>query len=223
MTPTSALTTLRNRGTFVGSSPRKVLEPLLIVGWLAVLMCGFYALIDFDLRPTSHGRPDVSWPTGAPIERATQGSTLVVFLHPRCACSQATVSELARVLEHAGRKVETYVYFVRPPGTPTDWEQGALWRATAKIPGVRLLVDPDGIEAARFGAESSGAALLYDAAGHLTFAGGLTASRGHFGANPSSDQLITTINSDHRAIVTADVFGCPLTGLSRATAPGGPP
>jgi hypothetical protein len=219
MPPTSDLTTLDHHGIVVGKGWRKVFVPLLVVVWFAVLTGGFYALIDFDLQPTAHGRPQRNWPAGASIERATQGPTLVVFLHPRCACSQATVSELARVLEQAQRKVETYVYFVRPPGTPADWEQGQLWRATSKIPGVHILVDTDGIQAARFGAESSGQAMLYDAAGQLTFAGGLTASRGHYGSNPSSNQLITTINSDHQALASVDVFGCPLTGLSRPAAP----
>jgi hypothetical protein len=193
-----------------------VLEPLLIAGWLALLLCGFYALIDYDLRPTASGHPDPTWPARASIARAPQGWTLVVFLHPRCACSQATVSELSRVLDQAQATVTTFVYFVKPPGAPADWERGGLRQTVSAIPGVRVLVDPDGLEAARFGAESSGQALLYGADGRLAFTGGLTAARGHYGVNPASDRLIAIINhSGPAAATSADVFGCPLSERAR--------
>jgi hypothetical protein len=196
-----------------------VLELLLIVGWLVLLLCGFYALIDYDLRPTASGHAEATWPARASLERALQGWTLVVFLHPRCACSQATVSELARVLDQAQATVTTFVYFVKPSGAPADWERGGLRRTVSALPGVRVMIDPEGSEAARFGAESSGQTLLYDADGRLTFAGGLTAVRGHYGENPASDRLIAIINSDHQATASVDVFGCPLTDLPRTAFP----
>ena len=57
------------------------------------------------------------------------------------------------------------------------------WRSAAAIPGVTVHVDHDGGEARRFGAETSGFVVLYDAHGELLFAGGITTGRGQAGDN----------------------------------------
>ena len=52
-----------------------------------------------------------------------------------------------------------------------------------------MLRDDDGAEARRFGAETSGQTLLYDARGALAFSGGITGARGHAGDNAGRASL----------------------------------
>ena len=78
------------------------------------------------------------------------------------------------------------------------------------IPGVRVLVDVDGREAARFGARTSGTVLVYSPHGALLFAGGITASRGHSGDNLGRDAVVTILDRGQPDRTATPVFGCPL-------------
>jgi hypothetical protein len=44
----------------------------------------------------------------------------------------------------------------------------------------------------------------------LKFNGGITAARGHYGANSSGEALISLIRDEATAPQETDVFGCPL-------------
>ncbi len=97
-----------------------------------------------------------------------------------------------------------------PEDVPEGWEQTDLWRTVAAIPGALPLRDDTALEAARFGARTSGHTAVYDAAGSLLFSGGITASRGHEGDNFGRrriDSLLTTGTADRR---NSPVFGCAL-------------
>ena len=73
-----------------------------------------------------------------------------------------------------------------------------------------MLRDADGREAKRFGVETSGQTLLYDANGRLIFSGGITGSRGHVGENAGELALISLINGGQAERNATSVFGCPL-------------
>jgi hypothetical protein len=103
---------------------------------------------------------------------------------------------------------------VKPAGFGPGWEQTDLWRAAAALPGVTVLRDDEGIEARRFGVETSGQTLLYDRRGTLVFSGGITGSRGHAGDNAGEAALIDRLvrsTADHGS---SNVFGCPLLSHS---------
>ncbi len=85
-----------------------------------------------------------------------------------------------------------------------------LHRRAAAIPGVRVLDDPDGSEAVRFGVATSGHALLYDLSGRLLFSGGLTAARGRSGANGSSEAVVDLLSGELTTLTEPPVFGCPI-------------
>ncbi len=190
----------------------KVLIALLVV-WLLALLVGCLLLIDYDTRPGALGPTPEAWPSATGLVRSTAQPTLVMFIHPRCPCSRASVAELARLMEQRTSPVDVRVLFVQPRATPEDWSRTALWRAAEQIPGVRVAVDHGGEESHVFGAATSGQALLYDAAGQLVFRGGITAGRGHFGANPASEKLLAQINAaspTSGASPVHPVFGCSL-------------
>lgn len=84
-----------------------------------------------------------------PLE--SQCFTLVVFVHPQCPCSDATVAELTRLMTVCHDKLIAHALFIRPGGFASGWEQTNLWRDAARILGVFVACDPDGVEAKRFG------------------------------------------------------------------------
>jgi hypothetical protein len=106
--------------------------------------------------------------------------------------------------------VSAHVFFLKPTSVPDDWERTDLWRSAASIPGVQVWADPDGAEARRFHAATSGLALLYDGDGRLRFCGGITRARGHAGDNPGREALRALLLEGGPGPTQTPVFGCPL-------------
>src|SRR5207248_10565652 len=122
--------------------------------------------------------------------------TLVMFAHPRCPCTRASIEELNRLLARCQGKLATRVLFFQPSNYPPEWSRGSLWKSAEAIPGVIAQRDLDGLEARRFGAETSGFVVLYSASGHLLFRGGITGSRGHAGDNTGMEAIISLVNGE---------------------------
>jgi len=106
------------------------------------------------------------------------------------------------------------VLFVKPPGAGPDWDDTDLRRSAAEIPGVTVLTDENGTEAGRFGAETSGHTLVFDRRGALIFSGGITASRGHAGANTGESAVLAALKQEPMLRNRTPVFGCSLTNRS---------
>lgn len=107
-------------------------------------------------------------------------------------------------------KLDAYVLFFKPNHSGSDWDETTLRVSAATIPGVKMLSDVDGVEARRFGAETSGHTLLFDRNGHLLFNGGITHWRGHDGANAGERAIVSLINHQPAARSSTFVFGCSL-------------
>lgn len=173
------------------------------------MLAGFYCVTAYELRKSPAPGAPAFWPSASPLPHSSAQPTLLVFLHPRCPCSRATLDELARVLhEHPG--VAATAVFVRPEGVPGSWEHDTLWRDAGQIPGLKRCVDEQGREAQRFDAAASGHTLIYRPDGRLVFEGGLTASRGHYGANLASDAALAALDAKPAAESQWPVYGCPL-------------
>jgi hypothetical protein len=99
---------------------------------------------------------------------------------------------------------------VKPAGAGPDWDETHLRRSAAAIPGVTVFTDENGIEAARFGAETSGHTLVFAPDGTLVFSGGITASRGHAGENAGENAVVAALNQESVALSRTPVFGCSL-------------
>src|SRR6185437_9083110 len=138
--------------------------------------------------------------------------TLIMVAHPRCPCTRASVAELAQIMAHSLGKVNAFVLFVKPPGAGADWDDTGLRRSATSIPGVTVLTDENGVEAARFGAQTSGHTLVFDRQGTLVFSGGITASRSHIGGNTGEDSVLAALNQQAPDRERTPVFGCSLAG-----------
>jgi hypothetical protein len=180
------------------------------VSWLLVVGAGLGSLWSYSVSPGEAARPPSEWPPGTRLRRIEALPTLVLFVHPHCPCSRATIGELARLMAQAPGRMTTYVLFSRPPGVSTEWTRTDLRRSAARIPSASVSTDDDGNEARRFGAFTSGQALLYDGRGRLIFSGGITAARGHFGDNAGRSAIVAFVVDGERATPQTPVFGCPL-------------
>jgi hypothetical protein len=180
--------------------------------WVITVGSGMWILVSHANRAGIPAAAPRSWPADAGIARADGLATMLLFAHPRCPCTRATLGELDRIMTHAQGMVRAYVLFVVPPGVAPGWERTDLWDSARATPGVEVIADHDGTLALRFGSITSGQVLLYDAAGSLAFAGGITPARGHAGDNDGESALLSLLRLEPTEATRTPVFGCPLQG-----------
>lgn len=189
---------------------KKMLGLALTLLWGLLMAYGLKILWDYDGAPGRAAAPPAQWPTDSALPRDPAVPTLVMFVHPRCPCTQASVAEFTLGLAQAAQPVRTTMVFLAPAHLTPAWVDGALWQRANALPGVAAWRDLDGIETARFRVATSGTIVLYDAAGHLLFHGGITLNRGHAGDNPGRRALVAWLSGTSTAPHTTPVFGCPL-------------
>jgi hypothetical protein len=178
--------------------------------WLCAVGVGLWFLWAYENRPGVAAHPPVQWPAESRLDLAADRPTLLMLVHPRCSCSRASIGELAVLMAQAPMRPQTYVLFLKPGQFPHDWEKSPLWHSAASIPNVTVVRDDDGLEAARFGAATSGQTMLYDANGRLLFSGGITGSRGHAGDNAGRAAILALLRRETSGRSDSFVFGCPL-------------
>ena len=182
----------------------------LLFVWLGSVTSGLWALWAYENRPGIAAAAPDGWPAQTRLTRAADRPTLVFVAHPQCTCTKASLEELAEILARAKNHPRTYVLFLKPEVFGAGWEQTDLWRAASALPDVTVMRDDSGVEAQRFGAETSGQTLLYDQSGALIFSGGITGSRGHAGENAGELALVSLLTRGHAERKTSNVFGCSL-------------
>lgn len=190
------------------------LIPIVIV-WAVAIVSGLVWISQYESTPSVAGVPPKSWPADACLSPSDVRPTLLMFAHPKCPCTRASLTELSKLLTRCGRMVETYVLLVSPLGVDDAWTETDLGERAKGIPGVTVVVDVDAALADAFQVKTSGETLLYDGDRKLRFHGGITSSRGHEGENVGrlaiANQLIGNRSvRQHDQVVTTPVFGCAL-------------
>jgi hypothetical protein len=188
----------------------RVVQIALLLSWAGAVALGFVVLMGYQNAPGRPAEPPPTWPEASSLQPVGDDGTLMVFAHPHCPCTRATMGELERVLRYVQDAVTTYVLFVQPDGYSDDWVRDDLWQRAAVMPGVTPVRDPGGMEAARFGAFTSGQVLYFGADRQLHFAGGITGSRGHEGDNKGRQALLQWIQEGRAERSSSFVFGCAL-------------
>ena len=188
---------------------------LLGIAWTVAVAFGLRTLLAYESTPGTIGAVPGQWPSTSQIERLTDRPTLVMLAHPRCPCTRASVAELGQLMARMQGKIGAYVLFLKPRESGTEWEATELRRSAAAIPGVTVLSDVDGVEAHRFGAETSGHTLLFDRDGRRLFSGCITEFRGHVGDSTGERAIESLVNGQPPARTATSVFGCALADRSQ--------
>src|SRR5438034_1540171 len=87
-------------------------------GWLVAVLAGFGIVVDFDMTPGEGGTAPHQRPAGIVPPLASDKPTLMLFAHPRCPCTKATVGELNRILTACPGLADVRVFF-RTPEIPS--------------------------------------------------------------------------------------------------------
>ena len=183
---------------------------VLISFWAIAIGCGFHSLMLYKGRAGSAGAIPAVWLDNELITPSPDKPQLVMFVHPRCPCTKASLGELELLVAQAQGKFDAVVLFSGPADEAGAWSNTATIDFARSIPGVRAVLDKDGEVTKRFGAKTSGHTVVYSPNGKLLFGGGITGSRGHLGENGGFDsvrQLVSGGVTPPRQI-TAKVFGC---------------
>lgn len=174
--------------------------------WALAILAGFTWMVDYSVRPGRAAEVPLDWPADSLIEPCAGEATVLMFIHPRCTCSRASIAELGRVMENS--PPPACYQIIVSHAADFDWEASELHDRVAALPDVHVILDETGDETRRFGAYTSGFTLAYDAQRRLVFQGGITSARGHYGPNLASESLATALAEGHRTS-PMPVFGCP--------------
>jgi hypothetical protein len=182
----------------------------LTTAWLMAVGSGMGVLLVHDYSPGADVRVPQQWPAQSQIERTPGRPTLVMFAHPDCPCTRASLGELAELMTHCGNQVDAHVLFFQPKGSGDEWLHTDLWESARTIPGVSVAADKDGREMNYFQVMTSGHVLLYGTDGNLLFSGGITSSRGHYGDNAGLTSIMQLLRHEIAFAPATPAFGCSL-------------
>lgn len=179
--------------------------------WGIAIGAGMLLMHAYVSRPGNPGTPPERWPVHSRMKRDRARPQLLIFLHPRCPCSRASVAELAEILAGCAGRIAARAVLFRPAARDDAWFEPELLATLADIPDLEIAPDPDGEEARRFGVATSGHVLLFDPKGDLKFSGGLTPGRGQYGNRTGRSALLARLIGPSPRGLDEPIFGCPLS------------
>lgn len=185
--------------------------------WLLLIGFGFVVLLSYQTTEGEFLTPPQSWPDASTLQRSRTGNTVLLFLHPKCPCSIATLTKLEHLLSHH-REARAYAIFVKPQGSDSSWERTKLTQQAKQITNLITINDNSQSEMSLFKAATSGLVLDYDSQGNLDFAGGITPGRGHDGDCEGADKLdeiLANRDTRQRALAHSAVYGCPFENATK--------
>ncbi|WP_168196483.1 redoxin domain-containing protein [Bdellovibrio sp. NC01] len=182
---------------------------LVLSGTLLVL--GFYFFEQYNFTPGDQVAAPERFPASVNSTFLDkQVPTLLVFAHPKCTCTQATLAELEKLKSKLGAQVAVKVFISYDP--QDAFEGQAIEKQARTIANVEVEKDLNRKVAKTFGALTSGQTMLYAPEGNLLFQGGITDSRGHQGDNPGAQQIARIVTGPFikSAFARTPTFGCHL-------------
>src|SRR4051794_36911471 len=195
---------------------RRCAQLVLFGIWIFALSAGWCWMTKFQFASETVRDDSLApkWPVGSKIGSAPSRPTLVLFLHPRCPCSRASLAELERLFASLQKEwvplPNIAVVATVPEIHSSEWTETETMRRAAQLPGARVFIDSAGYEAKRFGAVTSGTIMFFDASGRRLYTGGITVGRGIEGQNAGVDAVEFLLRGKTVAATNIPVFGCRL-------------
>ncbi|MBX9690309.1 MAG: hypothetical protein K2X27_26585 [Candidatus Obscuribacterales bacterium] len=197
------------RTTFLG---------LAVLLWICMIGGAYDLLLLHEQASSADGKPPAYWPLRSALKPTKDKYNLIMFVHPKCPCTNASLNELSKITARS-KNLNTVICFYKPSGVDRNWLHGRVWDSAASIPEVKKVQDENGVEARVFRSSVSGQVVLYSPSGHLMFSGGVTAGRAHEGDNLGADRILSVVNNQSGRQSSTSVFGCSL--IDAATQTGG--
>jgi len=185
-----------------------------VVAWALSLIAGLGGLVAYKGREGATSSP----PQLLPVSFASTNNarpTLLLFVHPKCSCTTATVSELARTIASTnddGELLRPDIVVVAATwgDRPDAWCRTSMVESLLNLPRSRLVIDRDAAITHAMDIKTSGHVLFYDEQGALLFSGGITPARGHEGPNTGESELVELIRGDRTRHKDTPTYGCAL-------------
>lgn len=198
---------------------------LAVAIWMALVGAGFAGLLRYKGTPGTTAEHTSLGPAYFPetsyLQRHINRPTLVMFAHPCCPCSEASIHELHALAAELPHLQPALLVFTLPPGAPPEWRETSVVKRARQSTGIRVIVDRDASLTNQFQVQTSGHVLLFDANGRKQFSGGITSLRGHEGWSAGHDAIAARVQNQPTNKLTTPVFGCPL--FAPAARSGGTP
>lgn len=184
----------------------------IVVGilWIGCSCGGLIVLNMYANSPGHFQQSPTHWPNETTIWLSERGATLIMFVHPKCPCTRASLGELEKIVARFHGSFTPWVVFFKPLDSDESWDHTDLRETAAAIPGVHVLTDLGGVEASRFHATTSGETILYNNQGERLFHGGITLARGHAGDNAGRSAIEDSLKGTVPVCSHTSVFGCPI-------------
>jgi hypothetical protein len=178
---------------------------------------GWYQLFNFSTTPGAQLAAPAHWPREIPSPSVnSHAPLLLVFVHPRCSCTPATLQQLDQILSSTHTTVQVVLVVYRSKAISQETSSATSEPAKYLHVPAQIVPDTNGLLARRFGAATSGEIVLYAAGGNLLFQGGLTPMRAQPGDSAGASALRNALATGATQAKVATVFGCPIFFPGRA-------
>ncbi len=197
-----------------GGSPQSRCAPrawlaVSLVLWAVAVAVAVGALMTYGNRPGELGEPAPTWSLEALGEPATDRPTLVMFVHPKCPCTRASLEQVAKVQAARPHAFDLQFVIFVPTDEVGDWRNSDLIAFALRLAPEGVQFDSGGVLTKDAGARVSGTVAFYSTDGRLQFWGGVTPARGHQGPAAGLEAIRDLIDGNDAASRRAAVFGCP--------------
>jgi hypothetical protein len=180
-----------------------------VLMWSVAVVAGMQWIWSYKNTPGSQTSAPAVWPGSSLVKVEPERATLMMFVHPLCACTGASLVELREALDAMDRSTAVWIVLLSPRGITEHWDETKIANIAERIPEATIVTDVEGRAADEFGASTSGHVVAYNREGRLTFSGGITGARGHIGDNEGRRGLVAALHgSDHAH--EHPIFGCGL-------------
>jgi hypothetical protein len=109
---------------------KRLKRQALIIGavalWLPAVAYGINVMWSYAATPGHPAEPPRFWPATMAIKQGEAHAMLLVFAHPQCECTRATLGELAILMAQANGRLDADVFFYLPRGEDSTWARTDL-------------------------------------------------------------------------------------------------
>src|SRR4051812_19393355 len=99
----------------------RLLLPAIV--WLASIAAGGFSIYTYETSPGRQLEAPGDWPQSSAIARSRERPTMLVFVHPRCPCTRATIDELSRIVVENPQALYVKVLYYKPADADSAWDE----------------------------------------------------------------------------------------------------